>query len=524
MAINFGDYGTRKTLDMSAISNAAAKIAENMGTPESRKEYWTKQAKTAHADYKNKEFNNLFKKTYGDNFSDITGLLATSQGFSADNLTTAWDAYKEFAPAGGKYANSREYATAYKEHESSRAANILNQIDMLSMQPGMNMRNIQGALKNSPMLKFLMRTNPEAFMSGGKYEKFIPPETWDDYWQKHGWGEGTGYGGFKDFFGMGEQDFAEGSLIGNTMRTVAGLGTGIPAVGPVVGTGLLLGRKFGWGSGIMNWLKGNPKAAKAVEAAAKNVPESQKASWFKRTGDMIKGWMKSGKKLDAKTLDAMARAGVSGGQNISGGQSGSKNILKRAKDLTKDLKTSDMHPQFSKGQAMKNIARGGAFAFAPMALDYGVTKLTGNEKIGDVAGGSARAGVSASYLAPMVSTAVKSIKKHGFKAIMKEAVKRFGAKWALATAGKLGVATIGGAVTGGALTALMAAWSIYDIIQFTEMLTDMESQEQGNTNSLKKERADLNKSLFNPVQMESMTPELQGRMNELQQSYNQIKK
>ena len=158
MAINFGDYGKRRSLDTKPLSDAIARIAENLGTPQSRKAYWEGENKKSWENYKQEQLNNLFDKTYQDNFSTLEDLRTSALGFSFDDLSGAWNTYKQGAPTGtGKYANSQEYGTAFKEHEASRSANILNQIDLIRMQPGMNKRSIQNALKNTPMMNFLMK-------------------------------------------------------------------------------------------------------------------------------------------------------------------------------------------------------------------------------------------------------------------------------------------------------------------------------------------------------------------------------
>jgi uncharacterized protein YciW len=490
MAINFGDYGKSRNLDTKPLSDAIARIAENLGTPQSRKAYWEGENKKSWENYKQKEFNALFENTYKDNFSTLEDLKTSALGFSHVDMNTAWSTYKTDAPTGtGKYASSAEYSTAFKEHEASRAANILNQIDLIRMQPGMNKRSIQNALKNTPMMNFLMKNNPEHFMEGGKYQDLVAPETWAEYRQKHGWNEP---GGVADFLGFGAQDWAEGSLIGNTGRFA--LQYGLPAGGVVTAL-------YKLGPGVANWLKGNPAAAKAIENAAKNVPESQRASWLKKTGESIKKWLMSDS-IARKTADT------------------SKSILDKAKKINIDT----LRPQYGTGQIMKNIGRGGAHFLAPEILGAGVEKITGEEKLGDAAKVGLRASVGSYYLAPMMSAAYKGLQKHGFRKVMKEAVKRFGWKWAAGTVGKLGVAGVGGALSGGILTALMAAWTVSDIVQFAKMIADMGTEEQGNTNMYNKERADLNKISNNPAVMESMSPELKEKYLELQKSYNNTRK
>ena len=490
MAIIFGDYGKRRSLDTKPLSDAIARIAENLGTPQSRKAYWEGENKKSWENYKQEQLNNLFDKTYQDNFSTLEDLRTSALGFSFDDISGAWNTYKQGAPTGtGKYANSQEYGTAFKEHEASRSANILNQIDLIRMQPGMNKRSIQNALKNTPMMNFLMKNNPEHFMEGGKYHDLVAPETWAEYRQKHGWNEP---GGVADFLGFGAQDWAEGSLIGNVGRGVVQYGLALGGVATAL---------YKLGPGVANWLKGNPAAAKAIENAAKNVPESQRASWLKKTGESIKKWLMSDS-IARKTADT------------------SKSILDKAKKINIDT----LRPQYGTGQIMKNIGRGGAHFLAPEILGAGVEKITGEEKLGDAAKVGLRASVGSYYLAPMMSAAYKGLQKHGFRKVMQEAVKRFGWKWAAGTVGKLGVAGVGGALSGGILTALMAAWTISDIVQFSKMLADMGTEEQGNTNMYNKERADLNKISNNPAIMENLSPELKEKHLEVQKSFNNPRK
>jgi len=96
-------------------------------------------------------------------------------------------------------------------------------------------------------------------------------------------------------------------------------------------------------------------------------------------------------------------------------------------------------------------------------------------EVGEITGGIA-GGVAFKEAVPMIT---KYIKDKGMPSLLKKAVKKMGVARVAATLGKIGVGALGLAPSGGALTAIMAAWTakdIYDIIQIIQEDTKKETK------------------------------------------------
>ena len=80
---------------------------------------------------------------------------------------------------------------------------------------------------------------------------------------------------------------------------------------------------------------------------------------------------------------------------------------------------------------------------------------------------------SGAKLKPALNTITAQLKKHGTAKVLKTVMKKGGMGLAARTLAKAGAGTIGGAFTGGAMTALMAAWSIKDLYDISQIIADM---------------------------------------------------
>ena len=85
----------------------------------------------------------------------------------------------------------------------------------------------------------------------------------------------------------------------------------------------------------------------------------------------------------------------------------------------------------------------------------------------------AQAMSSGAQLKPVFSTIGKAFKKHGAAKVLKEVMKKGGMGLATRTLAKAGAGTIGGAFTGGAMTAAMAAWTMKDLYDISQIIADM---------------------------------------------------
>ena len=127
-----------------------------------------------------------------------------------------------------------------------------------------------------------------------------------------------------------------------------------------------------------------------------------------------------------------------------------------------------------------NVAKGVGYAALPSMVEGGVASMTGSEDVGDIAGSAtaatmttAQAMSSGAQLKPALTAISGAFKKHGAAKVLKEVMKKGGMGLATRTLAKAGAGTIGGAFTGGAMTALMAAWSIKDLYDISQIIADM---------------------------------------------------
>ena len=134
----------------------------------------------------------------------------------------------------------------------------------------------------------------------------------------------------------------------------------------------------------------------------------------------------------------------------------------------------------SKASKVSNIGKGIAISAVPMMIEGAVTELTDNEDLGSISGKGSRASMtiaqamsSGAKLKPSLNIITAQLKKHGTAKVLKTVMKKGGMGLAARTLAKAGAGTIGGAFTGGAMTALMAAWSIKDLYDISQIIADM---------------------------------------------------
>ena len=179
-----------------------------------------------------------------------------------------------------------------------------------------------------------------------------------------------------------------------------------------------------------------------------------------------------------------------------------RNAFKGKENLTNFLRMSDLNLQtrlktpdgvvkqlggwkdfFTPNPKEEGIFKTG---FKSLLTPYGMSKTTGDiiesatdyfgagdkgskiaGEVGEIAGGVGGA-IAFKKAVPMIT---KYIKEKGMAPLLKKAIKKMGVARVTATLGKLGVGALGLAPSGGALTAIMAAWTakdIYDIIQIIQ--------------------------------------------------------
>ena len=131
-------------------------------------------------------------------------------------------------------------------------------------------------------------------------------------------------------------------------------------------------------------------------------------------------------------------------------------------------------------QGTSNIAKGVGYMALPSMVEGGVATMTDSEEMGDIAGSAtaatmttAQAISSGAQLGPALNVIKAQFKKHGAAKVLRRVMKVGGMGLATRTLAKAGAGTVGGAFTGGAMTALMAAWSVKDLYDISQIIADM---------------------------------------------------
>ena len=127
-----------------------------------------------------------------------------------------------------------------------------------------------------------------------------------------------------------------------------------------------------------------------------------------------------------------------------------------------------------------NLAKGVGYAAVPMMIEGAITELTDSTDAGEIGGESAAASMtiaqamqSGAKLKPALTAIKEQFKKHGTAKVLRHVMKKGGMGLAARTLAKAGAGTIGGLFTGGAMTALMAAWSLKDLYDISQIIADM---------------------------------------------------
>ena len=131
-------------------------------------------------------------------------------------------------------------------------------------------------------------------------------------------------------------------------------------------------------------------------------------------------------------------------------------------------------------QGTSNLAKGVGYMALPSMVEGGIASMTDSEDMGDIAGSAtaatmttAQAMSSGAQLGPALNVIKAKFKKHGAAKVLRRVMKVGGMGLATRTLAKAGAGTVGGAFTGGAMTALMAAWSVKDLYDISQIIADM---------------------------------------------------
>lgn len=111
----------------------------------------------------------------------------------------------------------------------------------------------------------------------------------------------------------------------------------------------------------------------------------------------------------------------------------------------------------------------------PLAMDYLVAPQTKTEQIMSSA---KTGGAIGGALVPATAMLTTAIKKYGVSGLIAKITSKIGASVALRTVAGLTAGALGGAVTGGALTAVMLAWSANDLRKVMKAVQEVEEEEK----------------------------------------------
>ncbi len=138
----------------------------------------------------------------------------------------------------------------------------------------------------------------------------------------------------------------------------------------------------------------------------------------------------------------------------------------------KNVSRMDKFNKSTWGKGYKGaLVRGGAMVIGPELLGTAAEGITGSEKVGDLASSGSRAAMGAKFSVDAFRTAVG---KHGMSAILREIGRVMGFK-GVAKLGLKGLVGAGGSVaSGGLIGAAMAAWTLNDLKQVMQIISEME--------------------------------------------------
>ena len=208
MAIDFSRYASSQAPGgTQALFQGLQKISDSLGTVESRRanQRQTRSqnkalGNTAYTEYGSGYFNDLYESLVGDEaINSLDSLRNKAEKFGANggwkDQSTAWTEYLtglknvEYEDIDGnlatfdasKKANAMQFATDYKQVMSGLSGQFMGQIEALELNPNVDSNQIQEIFKNNqPFFNYLLQQNPEDFSPGGRYERYVPVETWTD--------------------------------------------------------------------------------------------------------------------------------------------------------------------------------------------------------------------------------------------------------------------------------------------------------------------------------------------------------
>lgn len=569
MAIDFsryaGNYGGRGGAGGGGgggnpLAQGMRDIGKAMGTYRER-EQWkrddaaykkTKKAE-AFAKWRKGYFSTAYSTALGTgSFSSSDDLKTKAQKFKDDggwdDQTQSWADFKRKAKNvtidGETYDFSKDidamaYAGDYQKLHQNISGQWLNQIGSLELDPNISQREIRKIMKANPaFFNYLKTFNADQFRTGGTYEGYTPQQTWGEWFgdEERLYNDPGGYlnemsgltataiagtGGLAWWKGPALFNWLKGRVGSKEAAAIIKSGENNPAIRASVGQsfkhnvtqGNLFNQATTPGTG------GRPQGViDAIKKGAKEIVKNGQR--FIKYAD---GSVKSFASFTTPGMTSQQIYGTGGGAsstsrvnqrfNQAGGTKGLKEAAGRYwDDVTKTWKSSVKLPTSLYPSAV-NVARGVGTIGMPMALGYGVEKLTGNENLGQVANKGAFAGMT---LTPVISGISKIVNKHGWKAVSKKILQIGGPKLFLSAVGKLTGGVLGGSVSAGVIGVGMTAWAMKDLYDIYKILNEeYGTNDQGNKNVLKQQNKAISQLSNNPAAMSDFSPELRAAYGNL---------
>ena len=393
-----------------------------------------------------KELGDYFTSTalYEGGLNIADGALSFNSTSQLPTFNEAWASYKDIYERNGQTAGMNAYQqfkNVYADMTKMYGTQLINDIKKYS-NAGYSTRSIRNALGESNVYLSNLNTLISDPANGGQYAAALA-----DYAPK------------KSLF-SGIQD-SPGTLGGGLLATGVGAGAAYKGLSGIAEdtmdtakTGYK--RELKSARDILN--KANADADKLVDNVKKSKAYKKLDGRSKAAKDMVAGAKKSAEQLKSEAFEKFRQ--TRGGLEFS--------------PKTRGGKIAGMV-----GKA-PNLAKGVGYAAVPLMIEGAITELTDNTDVGEIGGEAAAASMtipqaiqSGAQITPAVKLTWEKIKKHGMSKVLREVMRKGGMGLAARTLAKAGAGTVGGAFTGGAMTALMAAWSLKDLYDISQIIADM---------------------------------------------------
>ena len=396
-----------------------------------------------------KDLGNYFTSTslYEGGLNIVDGGLTFNSTSELPTFNYAWASYKDIYEKNGQTAGMNAYQqfkTVYADMTQMYGSQLLNDIKKYN-NAGYSTRSIRNALGDSNVYLSNLNSlinNPTDV--NGKYAAALA-----DYAPKK-----------SILSGMEDSPFTTGAgvLAAGTGAGLAYKGlTGIPEETMDASKAAYKG-KLGSARDILN--KANANAYKLVDDVKKSPAYKKLDGRTKVAKDMVSGAKSSAEQLKADALKKFrsSRGGLEFKPETRG--------ARYAKTLGKT----------------PNLLKGVGYAAVPMMIEGAITEITDNTDAGEIGGEAVAASMTTAEaisqgarLKPAVNAITAQFKKHGAAKVLRHVMKspRGGMGLAARTLAKAGAGTVGGVFTGGAMTALMAAWSLKDLYDISQIIADM---------------------------------------------------